>query len=711
MKKKTILATAFVIPVLMTEIGLQSSKVKASEEIHISKEEATQTTKVSTNKDVPVNKENTENDKKVSNSKTDSLNFIKVSITADPTSSGRKVLSCGNAVYALKFVVTNDSKDNEVIPIGTKFKISVEPDSRIKNDNFLKLASLNSSNNDFSIADNQDGTYEVSVLHDLKVGEYKFIVNFFTQNPGYDWDQPWGTNMTNPDPAPGKVRINFQQKDIFVDNFYINPRPYQAPGTGSKVPGYAGAGFNDNSKLLNIDPEYPNESNPMYLDDGTAVRNPNDKSKSGFSFFGYVVNYQATIGGQAGAKLGIKSKDKFDLDHYHLLMEKDDKIVDITNDPLLKWDISDNEINVDASDFLIKNNYWNQLFLRVFVPEKTIDATNFVKSTVGWYHDFVCNSIFQDPNFDTNTTDESEGDSGNTNSQTQNSNSQNKEEKNEDHGQTDSIDSSKAEELTLKHDAYLYDSEGKRANRIILAKGSIITAYGTTTINDRNYYILVDKEDNNKKYYVAVGNIKPVVRKIIRRSYVYNQYGERIKKAGVLKVGSLINAYGAAVDIRGKRYFEIDNNRYVKSNNSALTIKSASKIESELVDSSKNSQEATLVTKNLMHNAYLYSEAGMRSNGLIFKAGSSIETINTKLINGKKYYELKNGLFIAAGNSDAKEHKLKHNAYLYNRFGKRIGKKVIKKNSKRNTYGNPVKIKNKKYYIVGVNKFIKKSNF
>ena len=37
--------------------------------------------------------------------------------------------------------------------------------------------------------------------------------------------------------------------------------------------------------------------------------------------------------------------------------------------------------------------------------------------------------------------------------------------------------------------------------------------------------------------------------------------------------------------------------------------------------------------------------------------------------------------------------------------------KVLNKGSTAKTYGDPIKIKNKKYYIVDKNRFVKKANF
>ena len=111
-----------------------------------------------------------------------------------------------------------------------------------------------------------------------------------------------------------------------------------------------------------------------------------------------------------------------------------------------------------------------------------------------------------------------------------------------------------------------------------------------------------------------------------------------------------------------------------------------------------------------MHNAYLYDENGVRANGLVISACSTIDVSTQKVVNKRVYYALENGLYIAAGNIDAKKLKLKHNAYVYSKYGNRLGKKVLKKNKSVNTYGTPVRIKGKKYYTVTTSKFIKKAN-
>ena len=274
------------------------------------------------------------------------------------------------------------------------------------------------------------------------------------------------------------------------------------------------------------------------------------------------------------------------------------------------------------------------------------------------------------------------------------------------------VDLSNASDVTLMHNAYLYDETGKRANKITLGAGSVLTTYGTKSINGKDYYVLVDKGANNKKYYVAVGNVVAATRKLKHNAYIYNQFGKRVKNTGVFKKGKLIKTFGNAVKIRGKKYFIIDKNRFIKAANFAKGVVTVSTAKVEVVPTSAVAEKPkTVVEKTLMHNAYLYDQNGTRANKLIFQAGSKVGTVGKKTVNGKVCYELPDGMFIAAGNIDAKKLKLKHNAYVYNQYGHRANKKVLKKRKSVKTYGNSVKINGKRYFIISKGRFVKKANF
>ena len=275
-----------------------------------------------------------------------------------------------------------------------------------------------------------------------------------------------------------------------------------------------------------------------------------------------------------------------------------------------------------------------------------------------------------------------------------------------------SQESAKTVRVVLKHNAYLYDNNGHRANGVTLGIGSILETIGTETINNIQYYVLVDQGANGKKYYVAVGNVNGTTKQLQHNAYIYNQYGKRVKKYGKPKAGKAIRTFGSFVMIRGKKYYIIAKNRFVKAANftsdkGSTTVKKAK----EIAAAGIADQTQVIINKKVMHNAYLYDENGVRANSLIINAGSTIAVSTQKVINKRVYYALENGLYIAAGNIDAKKLKLKHNAYVYSKYGNRLGKKVLKNHKSVNTYGTAVRIKGKKYYTLTTNEFVKKANF
>ena len=117
------------------------------------------------------------------------------------------------------------------------------------------------------------------------------------------------------------------------------------------------------------------------------------------------------------------------------------------------------------------------------------------------------------------------------------------------------------------------------------------------------------------------------------------------------------------------------------------------------------------VDRKLNHNAYFYNKDGKRANLLVAKKGSVISTYKQESINGRDFYLTDNGLYVAVNNFKEQTRLLKKNAFLYSSKGKRINTKLLKKNTKVKTYGDPVTIKGKQYYITTGNRYVKAANF
>ncbi|WP_317637113.1 DUF1542 domain-containing protein [Lactobacillus xylocopicola] len=115
--------------------------------------------------------------------------------------------------------------------------------------------------------------------------------------------------------------------------------------------------------------------------------------------------------------------------------------------------------------------------------------------------------------------------------------------------------------------------------------------------------------------------------------------------------------------------------------------------------------------KVLLHNAYFYNKEGKRANLLIAKKGSTITTYGTEKINDRQFYRIDEDLYIAVNNTVEQRRSLQKNAFVYNRQGKRIGKNALKKNLVVSTYGDPVKIHGKAYYMTSDNHYVKARNF
>lgn len=146
----------------------------------------------------------------------------------------------------------------------------------------------------------------------------------------------------------------------------------------------------------------------------------------------------------------------------------------------------------------------------------------------------------------------------------------------------------------------------------------------------------------------------------------------------------------------------------VPSTSNSVTVPPTSN--EKLEEQKPATHDKQAVKKVIMHNSYLYDQNGNRKDGK-YLAGQSIQTYGTKIINGKKYYQLDDTTYVKANNITGVKRELTHNAYIYNAKGKRVTRKVLKKNHKVVTYGGTVKINGKRFYIIATNRFVKKANF
>lgn len=125
----------------------------------------------------------------------------------------------------------------------------------------------------------------------------------------------------------------------------------------------------------------------------------------------------------------------------------------------------------------------------------------------------------------------------------------------------------------LTHNAYAYNYNGQRANKKLYRKGSRVKVIGTIELNGKKYNIISGniyiKTSNFAKHRNSSALTNGYETSLVRNSYVYNAQGQRIKGMKLRK-GRGVTYYGKPVRINGKKYVQIDDNQYIRSNNVLL---------------------------------------------------------------------------------------------------------------------------------------------
>lgn len=134
-----------------------------------------------------------------------------------------------------------------------------------------------------------------------------------------------------------------------------------------------------------------------------------------------------------------------------------------------------------------------------------------------------------------------------------------------------------------------------------------------------------------------------------------------------------------------------------------------------LTNSNTVEASSSIVLLRFKHNAYKYNKHGKRIGKGYISKGSTYYSKGAYKIRGKKYHKLeaKGNIYIKDGNLSprrlTKQVTLKHNAYQYNKHGKRAKSGVLRKGDSYFVYGSK-HIHGKKYYEVGDGLYIKASN-
>lgn len=154
--------------------------------------------------------------------------------------------------------------------------------------------------------------------------------------------------------------------------------------------------------------------------------------------------------------------------------------------------------------------------------------------------------------------------------------------------------------------------------------------------------------------------------------------------------------------------------------NSLITISGAALLSFGLLTGVTNNSEVSAAVKvgqsnRLERNAYIYNSQGHRTKKNVWKHGKKALVLGTKTIKGKKYARIGRNQYIRLTNfkkyntSSKPTALLKHNAYVFDKNGRRIKVASLKKN-KIVTILCTRYIKGKKYYQIAKNRFIKAAN-
>lgn len=208
--------------------------------------------------------------------------------------------------------------------------------------------------------------------------------------------------------------------------------------------------------------------------------------------------------------------------------------------------------------------------------------------------------------------------------------------------------------IVLGRNAYVYFANGKRNKNYkfdgktwpVIGKGASLKTAGLKTINGVDYYDIGGGNYikaanvatlNGKKVTASTSSTTKVKTvKLTKNAYVYSKTGVRIKSAATLKKGTTIKYYGTKT-IKGKQYFALANNQFVKTANAKVATE-------EVQD------DMTMI--NIVKNSIIYDGNGSayEPKQKIIK-GAQYVALKAKQIDGKWYYMI--------GNSDAGEQWIK----------------------------------------------------
>ena len=265
----------------------------------------------------------------------------------------------------------------------------------------------------------------------------------------------------------------------------------------------------------------------------------------------------------------------------------------------------------------------------------------------------------------------------------------------------------------LERNAYIYNSQGHRTKKNVWKHGKKVLVLGTKTIKGkkyarigRNQYIRLT---NFKKYNTSS---KPTAL-LKHNAYVFDENGRRIKVAS-LKKNKIVTILGTRY-IKGKKYYQIAKNRFIKAANATTSI--VNEVNNSRNDLNQKSTANNTNTTTVINNNSTSVNSNVDNNAVTgvtntvngSTVSSNVTSSSTVSANSntnssttsEKSTDIKNNDTDGNSSDLEKELKVLHTSYVFDKVGKHIlGSFVIK--------GSMVDVKNatlingKQYYgLVG----------
>lgn len=265
----------------------------------------------------------------------------------------------------------------------------------------------------------------------------------------------------------------------------------------------------------------------------------------------------------------------------------------------------------------------------------------------------------------------------------------------------------------LERNAYIYNSQGHRTKKNVWKHGKKVLVLGTKTIKGkkyarigRNQYIRLT---NFKKYNTSS---KPTAL-LKHNAYVFDENGRRIKVAS-LKKNKIVTILGTRY-IKGKKYYQIAKNRFIKAANATTSI--VNEVNNSRNDLNQKSTANNTNTTTVINNNSTSVNSNVDNNAVTgvtntvngSTVSSNVTSSSTVSANSntnssttsEKSTDIKNNDTDGNSSDLEKELKVLHTSYVFDKAGKHIlGSFVIK--------GSMVDVKNatlingKQYYgLVG----------